>query len=342
MKYMIKKRKFVFFLAAALIWSLQLVPAQAAPHPLSSNIVTQEGTVYTITKENNLTVRRPYTSPGAFLSFSYNTWDTIVGASAEDMALPVGSFIAPQDGKIICSDRGADKGTCYLITSGKKAGFTSANVFTQLGYNFSYVMSGDVSFLPSTANIDTPTAPHNPGTLINKDGTVYLVANNGLLGLPNWDTLKSWGYSPTDIIPANSADRNLTVVGTLVPKQPEQISPTNLENTTPTPTPTPTVNPSSMTATSPSITGPTSAQAGVAANYYFRSTDKDGSYDGGLITYTINWGDGTTTNSPVGFPSGVSYNASHSWTSAGTYTISVTATPALGSPAGGIYQVTVH
>ena len=217
---MIKKRKFVFFLAAALIWSLQLVPAQAAPHPLSSNIVTPEGTVYTITKENNLTVRRPYTSPGAFLSFSYNTWDTIVGASAEDMALPVGSFIAPQDGKIICSDRGADKGTCYLITSGKKAGFTSANVFTQLGYNFSYVMSGDVSFLPSTANIDTPTAPHNPGTLINKDGTVYLVANNGLLGLPNWDTLKSWGYSPTDIIPANSADRNLTVVGTLVPKQP--------------------------------------------------------------------------------------------------------------------------
>jgi hypothetical protein len=122
-------------LASAIVLAFQFSTAQAAQHALGSNIVTPQGTVYTITKENNQVVIRPYTSPGAFLSFGYNTWESISGASAEDMALPVGSFIAPQDGKIICSDRGADKGTCYLITSGKKAGFTSAYVFTQLGYN---------------------------------------------------------------------------------------------------------------------------------------------------------------------------------------------------------------
>gem|GEM_PF-2276485 len=216
----------------------------SAPHALGSNVVTPEGTVYTITKENNQTVRRPYTSSGAFLSYSYNSWETINGASAEDMALPVGSYISPQDGKIICSDRGSDKGTCYLITGSKKAGFTSASVFTELGYNFKYVISGDVSFLSSTANIDTPATAHKPGTLINKDGTVYLVANSGILGLPSWDTLKSWGYSSTDIVPANSADRNLSVVGNLVHKQPEQISvnpATPPTTTTPNPTPSPTI-----------------------------------------------------------------------------------------------------
>ncbi|PIR96072.1 MAG: hypothetical protein COT92_03105 [Candidatus Doudnabacteria bacterium CG10_big_fil_rev_8_21_14_0_10_42_18] len=325
-------------LTISLVWAAQFTVAQASPHALGSNIITPEGTVYTITKENNQIVKRPYTSPGAFLSFSYNTWDTIVGASADDMSLPVGSFIAPQDGKIVCSDRGNDKGTCYLITNGKKAGFTSANIFTQLGYNFNFVIFGDVSFLPSTENIDTPTAPHNPGSLINKDGTVYLVVNNGLLGLPNWNTLESWGYLPTDIIPANSADRNLSVVGTLVPKQPEQISPTNVEPVAPTNS----APVSSMTATSPEITGSTSAQVGVSNSYFFRSTAKDGSYDGGLITYTVNWGDGTITNSSVGFPSGVSHNASHTWTNAGTYQIYVTATPALGSPASGILSVTVN
>jgi hypothetical protein len=98
-------------------------------------------------------------------------------------------------------------------------------VFLKQGYNFKYVMTGDVSFLPTAANIDEPTAPHQAGSLVNKDGTVYLVAKNGLLGLPSWETLESWGYSPSDIITANSADRNLIVIGVVTPKAPEQISP---------------------------------------------------------------------------------------------------------------------
>lgn len=210
-----------------LVFAITVLPAiaLAAPHSLGTNIISSNGTVYTITMENGATVRRPYTSAGAFLSYSYNNWGSVVGASSEDMTLPLGSFIPPQDGKIICSDRGADKGTCYLITNRKKAGFTNETVFKQLGYNFAYAMYGDVSFLSNTDNISQSNIHHPSGSLVNIDGTVYLVAGNVLLGLPSWQTLEGWGYRPSDIIMANAADRMLQREGVVTPKNPGEISP---------------------------------------------------------------------------------------------------------------------
>lgn len=342
---MLNKIKYVL-LSALLVLGLQAIPAYAAEHSLGSNIIGTDGTVYTITTQNGQTVRAPYTSSGAFLSYSFNTWDSIVGVSAEDMALPVGTFIPPQNGKVICSDRGADKGTCYLITNGQKAGFTSASVFTGLGYSFSNVMSGDVSFLPSTSNVSSASSPHDAGSLINKNGTIYLVGNNGLIGLPSWSTLQSWGYTSTDIVPANSADDNLPIAGILPIRQPQYLQPStdnqvsNTPNSSPTPTPAPA---SSMTPTTPTVNGPSSVQAGTSANYYFVSTDQNsGGYNGGLITYTVNWGDGSAVSSSSALPSGSNYSASHTWATSGTYNITVTATPGLGNPVSGTYQVLVY
>lgn len=221
---MINKAKYGLF---GLVLALAMIPATvtfAAPHGLGTNI-NANGTVYTITTENGVTVRRPYTSAGAFLSYSYNHWGSVVAASSEDLALPLGSFIPPQDGKIICSDRGTDKGTCYLITDRKKAAFTSATVFRQFGYNFAYAMHGDVSFLSNADNINQPNVQHPSGTLVNIDGTIYLIAGNVLLGLPSWQTLEGWGYKPSDIIMANAADRLLQKGGAVAPKEPGQISP---------------------------------------------------------------------------------------------------------------------
>lgn len=307
-------------LAALLVWSSQFALAQAAQHPFGSNIITPEGTVYTITQENNQTVRRPYTSPGAFLSYSFNTWDTIVGSSAEDLALPVGSFIPPQDGKIICSDRGADKGTCYLITANKKAGFTSEEVFKKLGYSFSYVIYGDVSFLPSAANIDTATAPHNPGTLINKDGTVYLVGSNGLIGLPSWATLQSWGYTAADIVPANAADRNLPLAGTLPTRQPQYLAPTNVAPTAP----------SNSSSSAPDFTMPfsndtagTSRPYNQSISFSFSATDAQG----GSLTAKVGWGDNITdtltVNSQANVPA-VFSQFNHTYQKPGSYLLTIT------------------
>lgn len=190
--------------------------------PVGTNI-SSNGTVYMITPDNQ---RRPYTSPGAFLSYGFNSWTTVLPASNNDLALPVSSsFIPPRDGKIICSDRGSDKGTCYLITNSQKAAFTSVAVFKALGFSFGNSLNGDVSFLSSTSNINSLSEAHRTGVLVNKNGTVYLVGNSGLLGIPSMDTLNSWGYSLTDVVKANAVDSAQMQTGVMAIHQAGLLSP---------------------------------------------------------------------------------------------------------------------
>lgn len=213
--------------ASAVAMAASMIPsiALAAPHAEGTN-VNKGGTVGMIIGGQF----RPYTSAGAFLSYGFNSWSGVVEANADDNALPVGSFIPPQDGKIICSDRGSDKGTCYLITGAQKAGFTSAAVFTGLGFSFSRAMYGDVSWMTSTSNIDNTTAAHRPGVLVNNNGTVQLVGNNGLLGIPDLATFNSWGYSFNDVVPANAADKAMSQTGVMAARVVGQLSPTSLAN----------------------------------------------------------------------------------------------------------------
>ncbi|MDE2311653.1 MAG: hypothetical protein KGJ93_00985 [Patescibacteria group bacterium] len=219
--------KKVFAVGSAVAMTLSLaVPfvASAAVHSAGTNVLASDGTIWMVTSNNT---RRAYTSAGAFLSYGFNSFATVVPASAEDLALPVDSagFIPPQDGKIICSDRGADKGTCYLITGGMKAGFTSASVFTGLGFSFSRAQKGDVSFMSSTSNINNTTMAHLPGVLVNNNGTVQLMGGSGLLGIPDLNTFNSWGYSFADVVPANSADKAMTQTGVMAARVAGQLSP---------------------------------------------------------------------------------------------------------------------
>lgn len=187
-----------------------------------TNIIAN-GTVYMITADGQ---RRPYTSAGAFLSYGFNSWTTVLPASAADLELPISTnFIPPRDGKIICSDRGIDKGTCYLITNSQKAGFTSEKIFKDLGFSFNQSLNGDISFLPSTDNINNSNQAHATGVLINKSGTVYLVGNNGLLGIPDMNTLNSWGFVLSDVVKANAADSLKVQTGIMQTHMPGALSP---------------------------------------------------------------------------------------------------------------------
>jgi hypothetical protein len=190
--------------------------------PVGTNILTPDGTVSMISSDGT---RRPYTSAGAFLSYGFNSWGGVVTASASDIALPVGSFIPPRDGKIICSNKGSDVGTCYLITNSQKAGFTSAEVFKGLGFSFDNTTAGDVSWMTSASSISSVASAHLPGTLINNNGTYEIVSSNGFIGIPDATTLQSWGYSFSDATIANSADKMLTQISVLTSKQAGQLTP---------------------------------------------------------------------------------------------------------------------
>ena len=182
-------------------------------HPLGTNVKNSSGTVFTVTTENGATVLRPYTSWGAFISYGFNSQASIVDANSGDLALSVGSFISPQDGSVICSDRGSDIGTCYFITQGQKAGFTSSPVFTGQGFSFKNTQNGDVSFLVTITPISSASARHLPGALVNNKGTYQIVGNTGLLGFPSASVFSSWGYDFAKAVTANTADTVLTQTG---------------------------------------------------------------------------------------------------------------------------------
>jgi hypothetical protein len=229
--------KKIFAVGSAVVMTLALVApfvAVAAVHAAGTNVSDSSGTVWMIMPDGT---RRAYTSAGAFLSYGFNSWSQVVAASAEDLALPVSSlgFIPPQDGSIICSDRNdsfAVKGTCYEISGGQKFGFTSSAVFTGLGFSFANSSTADVSWMQAGSQLlNNTTAAHLPGTLVNNNGTVQLMGNSGLLGIPDVTTFNSWGYSFGKVVPANAADKAMTQTGVMAARVAGQLSPTALAST---------------------------------------------------------------------------------------------------------------
>lgn len=209
--------------------------AKAAAHAVGTNVKTSDGTVWMISPEGT---RRAYTSGGAFLSYGFNSFANLVDANAEDAALPQGAFIPPQDGAIFCAteSKASDvKGECSLITGGQKAAFTAESVFTGQGFSFAYANYGDSSFLTKTSNIDNASMAHRPGVLVNDNGTVKLVGNSGVLGIPDMATFNSWGYSWAKVVPANTADKALPMSGVMAARQAGQLSPTALSSNPNTP-----------------------------------------------------------------------------------------------------------
>ncbi len=209
--------------ASTKVGSSELIPPPVGgSHDVGTNIKDTSGTIYMISNDGS---KRPYTSAGAFLSYGFNNFKDVVEVNSADLTLRTGDFIPPQDGKIICSDRGEDKGTCYLITGGRKAGFTSSTVFTKLGFSFKRSSSGDVSWMASYSNIDDAAKAHRPGVLVNDKGTIFMMGWERRIGFPSMDVFNSWGYNLLDVVPANAADKSAVQSGVVPGRNPGELSP---------------------------------------------------------------------------------------------------------------------
>ena len=92
------------------------------------------------------------------------------------------------------------------------------------------------------------------------------------------------------------------------------------ENNLDTNTTTVTILKPNSPPTKPDINGPENGQTNVLYNFTIVSTDDDGDE----LKYTIDWGDGTATESDF-LPAGTAFNAAHKWIKPGTYTITVIA-----------------
>jgi hypothetical protein len=199
-------------------------PIPVVGHPVGSLIKDATGTIFMIAKDGTVVSRRPYTSAASFLSYKYNSFSAVQDANAVDMSLAAGSFIPPRDGSIICSDRNADKGTCYVISEGTKRGIVSEAVFKSFGYKFQDALTGDVSFLPVGSVIAAADQAHPVGTLVLNGSTLQIVSPTGLFGIPSVEVLQSWGFSISDQLASNTYDRSLSQTSVLQIREPGQIS----------------------------------------------------------------------------------------------------------------------
>jgi hypothetical protein len=199
-------------------------PQTSLTHALGTEIRDASGTIYTIIESNGVLERRAYTSAASYLSYSFNSFGSSAEATLGDAELPLGAFIPPRDGSVICSDRGEDKGTCYLMSEGKKRGIPSETLFTALGFSFNNALTGDVSFLPQGVIIGSPSETHPTGTLINNGGTLQIVGHDYLIGFPDLAVLHSWGYRTSDAVAMNVADSLLAQTKVLPGRQAGQIS----------------------------------------------------------------------------------------------------------------------
>lgn len=184
-------------------------------HPEGTNVLGSDGTVYRMMGDG----RNAYTSAGAFTSFKFNTWATLVPINSFDSSLPVGAFIAPRNGSLILDNK-----TVYLITLGQRIGFATESAFKGMGYSYSNVYPGDTSFMTSLAPINSTDQAHPQGTLINENGTLYVIGNNSKVGMPSMTVLESWGYWVTDAVTANKYDIALPVSGVKTIRQANELA----------------------------------------------------------------------------------------------------------------------
>lgn len=251
--------------------------------------------------------------------------------------------------------------TVYLVGSSGLYGFTDAPTFYAWKFTFSQVVPENAveQNLSVLGNVPMPqngcSAPldqingtctsqasgnagagRDPGyTRVGQlvyapsNKTIYLVGNSGLYGFPDAATFYSWGYTFSQVLPANTAELGLNQAGLVPFKRDECGKPLDqINNTCQTPT--------AGSLSNPVITGPGVVSAGSFGNFNFVSTSPYGS-----LNYSINWGDGTNPSPSTNLTSGDTNTQTHIWATPGSFTITASVTDAAGNKASATFPVQV-
>jgi len=104
-----------------------------------------------------------------------------------------------------------DGKTVYMIgTGGTKRGFTSASVFTQLGYNFAKLPKINLSDYPAGSPVGDAALAHPDGALVLDGKTVWWIRGNTRQGFQSEAVFNTYGFSFGKTVKANVADKALS------------------------------------------------------------------------------------------------------------------------------------
>jgi len=173
-------------------------------------LVNDNGTYYLL-KDNQ---RFGITNPGMLYSYGFEFKDA-QPAEGSDLAFPIGELLLPGNGSLVKSPISP---TVWLISSGKRYGFTSGQVFLGLGFKFSSVLTvthPELEKLTQGSLLKDTSSSHLDGIDINDNGTIYWISEGKKYGYPSLQIYNSWHKDNdfSQVVPANDADLVMPVGG---------------------------------------------------------------------------------------------------------------------------------
>lgn len=173
-------------------------------------ILDTDGTIFLVVSGK----KRGFRNPEEYFSHGYK-FEQAVPANDTDRALPaetVSPIEKALDGTLALDK--TDNRTIYMIAAGKKRGFTSAEVFFALGYQFKQAVPIDLTDYEAADPITVAEAAHPNGALVldkNDGRTVWWVLNGKRQGFQSAEVFFTYGFSFDKIVPANDTDMGLAV-----------------------------------------------------------------------------------------------------------------------------------
>jgi hypothetical protein len=144
-------------------------------------------------------------------------WSDIKTLSASDLSVyPEGKIIGWPDGTLIKSSA---EPTVYVISSEKKRPFSSAEIFTGLGYrwgNIKTISQSDLAQYVSGMPIDSLSYPEGALIKFSDSPNVYLIEDETRRLIPSLDVFLKYGYNFSSVLTADFSFRNKYPEGAVV------------------------------------------------------------------------------------------------------------------------------
>ena len=99
-----------------------------------------------------------------------------------------------------------DRDTVYIIYRDQKIGFSNAQAFTGLGYQWTSLYGGDTSDLDYLSNVSSSNRAHPWGSWLRSGNTIYFMHEDGLIPVPSYDIFRDNGGQDHLVVPMNSYD----------------------------------------------------------------------------------------------------------------------------------------
>ncbi|PIR74895.1 MAG: hypothetical protein COU35_00010 [Candidatus Magasanikbacteria bacterium CG10_big_fil_rev_8_21_14_0_10_47_10] len=181
--------------------------AQSATRHKNGELINSNGTIYLIQNDQ----RWGFRTIEEFISHGYK-FDMVLSSNSSDLELPYGGEMRVRAGTMAQDIN--DGSTLYFVYNTEARPIPNQALIFLLGFEGRKYLSVDISDYTVGEPIDFGFAfdTLQPGTLVNDNGTIFIVTSNGRAGFPSEAVFRSYGYNFESVFPINTATLNLPVL----------------------------------------------------------------------------------------------------------------------------------